>query len=153
MISREELEKYVKQNYTIKKVLNETNYSRSQVIYACKKYNLKLTTNRRYFNIDIKKVKALLDCGFNVSEMASILKVNKRCIYNVMYRQKWTKPKLYPKDRKKALKSVSFAYEVDLSNAVVVVFKNGFNQTTKLSDILKEEIVNNASKLKFINNL
>ena len=137
MITRQELQKFIENNYTIKKVLAETSYTLSQVRYACKKYDLKLLTSKRKFNVDKNKVKSLIDCGFSINEVANILKVNRRCVYNVLYRNKWSKKKMYPSNRKKRESFTDYKLNIDPSSTLQYTYKNGKTYKIKISDLIE----------------
>lgn len=113
MIKKEELQMFANNNYTIKKILIETNYTYSQVRYACEKYNIKLLSNKRKFVVDKNKVKVLLEYNFSISEIARILNVNTRCIYNIMYRNKWTKKRTYIKSTSKKKPNYTYGINVE----------------------------------------
>ena len=127
MISKQELEKYAKDKYTIAEVINATEYTRSQIVYACKKYNIKLRTIKQRFNADPKKVKALLDNEFSIQHIADILKVNTRCIYNIMHRNGWAKKRQYV-SKKGMRKHVStYGLKIKLNDVIRVFMKDGSN--------------------------
>lgn len=138
MITREEMLSYIEKEFTLKQVLQDSNYTASQVIYACKKYNLKLLTRKKKFNVDKNKVKALLDSNFKISEIADILKVNKRCVYNVLYRNGWSSKKDYPSNRKKRIGYSNYGLKVSPSSTLEFYTSEGTSLKVSLKFIIKE---------------
>ena len=153
MISKEELQSYADKDYSITQLVSRTSYTRSQVVYACKKYDIKLRSKRRKYNVDHNKVKALLDAGFKVSEIARILKVNARCIYNILYRNKWTKPRQYPALRKPRENTV-YGIKLDKIDTLEIVFQNGPRIETTVEHLeyllLNSFEYGNEDKIKYL---
>ena len=149
MLTKQELLKYVNEDYTINEVLQETSYTRSQITYACKKFDLKLKSKRQSFDVDPNKVKALLEAGFKVPEIAKILKVNNRCLYNLMYRKKWTKPRMYPKTRK-SRQNTNYGYKINLYDIIDIVCVDNETVTMTLKEFLECQDINEYSnKIKY----
>ena len=140
MLSKEEMKKYVNDGLTISEVSKKYSYTRSQIVYACKKYNLKLLSKRRRFHVEESKVKVLLDNGFKTPEIAKILNVNSRCIYNLMYRKKWTKQRVYPKLRKEKNNCV-FGIKIELNQNARLILKSGKIINTTIKDLINNEEV------------
>ena len=127
MISKKELLDFINDDLTVNDVVKKTKYTRPQVIYACKKYDLKLRAIKQRFNVDAKKVKALLDSEFSIQHIAKILNVNTRCIYNIMHRNGWTKKRQYVSrgDVRKAV--YNYGLKVKMKDMIKVFMKDGSN--------------------------
>ena len=138
MITKNKIEFYSSNNYTTKDILNETNYTLSQIRYACKKYNVKLLTNKKKFNVDKNKVKLLLENNFSINEIATILKVNKRCIYNILYRNNWSKKRNYVKSKKDY--SYRFGINIDPNYIIKVTYANGQTSETNFKELFGSNI-------------
>lgn len=153
MISKEELQSYADKDYSITQLVSRTSYTRSQVVYACKKYDIKLRSKRKKYNVDHNKVKALLDAGFKISEIAQILKVNARCIYNILYRNKWSKPRQYPTSRKQRENTV-YGIKLDKIDTLEIVFQDRprFEITIEQLEhlLLKSFECENEDKIKYL---
>lgn len=153
MLTREELQSYADKDYSITQLVSRTTYTRSQVVYACKKYDIKLRSKRKKYNVDHNKVKALLDSGFKISEIAQILKVNTRCIYNILYRNKWSKPRQYPTLRKPRENTV-YGIKLDKIDTLEIVFQDRprFEITIEHLEclLLKSFECENEDKIKYL---
>ena len=136
MISREELLTFIKDNLTINDVLKQTNYTKPQIIYACKKYGLKLRSVKQKFNVDPRKVKALLDNEFTPQHIAKILNVNNRCVYNIMHRNGWTKKRQYVSN-KKSKKVNSYGLKIKPQDSIEIHLKDGEIVKMELSSLLQ----------------
>lgn len=140
MISQKEMLEFKNNNYTVSKILKETNYSLSQVKYACKKYNIDIIKTKKNFRVDKEKVRVLLNVGFPPAKIAELLGVNTRCIYNVMYRNKWTKKRTYIKSSNHAAKQKT---GINVSLANVIKFKlGGIEVETTFEAVLGKEAKN-----------
>jgi hypothetical protein len=140
MIKKEELQYYSNEKYTLKQILNETNYTASQIRYACKKYDLTLASVKRKYNVDKQKVKALLEAGFTATEVSKILKIDRRCVYNAMYRNNWTKKRSYIKSQKNKEVPSRFGMNVSLNYIIRVTLANGTIIETTFKDLFGDNI-------------
>lgn len=140
MIKKEELQNYANEKYTLKQILNETNYTASQVRYACKKYKLTLASVKRKYNVDKQKVKALLEAGFTATEVSKILKIDRRCVYNAMYRNNWTKKRNYIKPKKNNTISHDFGVNIGINYKITVTFTNNNIIETTFKDLFGNNI-------------
>ena len=140
MISQKEMLEFKNNNYTVSKILKETNYTLSQVNYACKKYNIDIIKTKKNFGVDKEKVKAFLNVGFAPAKIAEYLGVNTRCIYNIMYRNKWTKKRTYVKSSNQAAKKKT---GINFEPSNIIMFKIGdVSVETTFEEVLGKQAKN-----------
>ena len=81
-----------------------------------------------------------MNVGFAPAKIAEYLGVNTRCIYNIMYRNKWTKKRTYVKSSNQAAKKKT---GINFEPSNIIMFKIGdVSVETTFEEVLGKQAKN-----------